>query len=86
MPHDYLICDIRPLILLNVASKSPTREEENVELLSLETPIGDEENGHLSDFIEGQGPLENWISVSHVARQGSSYDALASPVRSARSA
>jgi DNA-directed RNA polymerase sigma subunit (sigma70/sigma32) len=25
-------------------------------LLSLETPIGDEENGHLSDFIEGQGP------------------------------
>jgi hypothetical protein len=47
---------------------------------------GDEENGHLSDFIEGQGPLENWISVSHVARQGSSYDALASPVRSARSA
>ena len=38
------------------------------ELLSLETPIGDEENGHLSDFIEGQGPLENWISVSHAAR------------------
>jgi DNA-directed RNA polymerase sigma subunit (sigma70/sigma32) len=28
------------------------------ELLSLGTPIGDEENGHLSDFIEGQGPLE----------------------------
>jgi DNA-directed RNA polymerase sigma subunit (sigma70/sigma32) len=28
----------------------------NVELLSLETPIGDEENGHLSDFIEGKAP------------------------------
>jgi DNA-directed RNA polymerase sigma subunit (sigma70/sigma32) len=40
------------------------------ELLSLETPIEDEENGHLSDFIEGQGPLENWISVSLRSKTG----------------
>src|SRR5262249_61765377 len=57
------------------------------ELLSLEIPIGDEENGPPQRLHRGTRPLgELDQRLAWGARQGSSYDALASPARSVWSA